>query len=111
MGLMGPSGAGKTSLLAILSHQPHLLPKGSKAYGTVRLMMEDVDSPDPGTPTTPRPLQDNAAVPVDGQSLHAELDQSTSLEHDPSTTGSSSAADFVNLRLTLSAAAPVRPLR
>lgn len=48
LGLMGASGAGKTSLLAILSRQPHLLPKGSKPYGSVRLLHADGDGKQAG---------------------------------------------------------------
>jgi ABC-type dipeptide/oligopeptide/nickel transport system ATPase component len=43
MGLMGASGAGKTSLMAILSRQPHLLPKSSKPYGSVKLLLDNTD--------------------------------------------------------------------
>jgi ATPase subunit of ABC transporter with duplicated ATPase domains len=48
MGLMGASGAGKTSLLAILSRQPHLLPKNSKPFGSVKLLLDN-DAPPPAS--------------------------------------------------------------
>jgi energy-coupling factor transporter ATP-binding protein EcfA2 len=86
LGLLGPSGAGKTSLLAILARQPHLLPKKSRPYGRVRISVAATSTVDSATasgdpPRTPTPLgrrdalsdDEAGGVPPRTPSRHASL--------------------------------------
>lgn len=63
MGLMGPSGAGKTSLMAVLAQQVHLLPKGSKAYGSVRLVRQGASAEPPEFQTAGPSLASERGAP------------------------------------------------